>query len=252
MSDAMPRTGNAKFIVLEGIDGSGSTTQGEKLTNLFRSQGRPVVFTREPTQGPVGLLIRLALTGRLNGYVENGLRRGDAPDDEVFKSATDLDPHALALLFAADRMDHIATEVAPNLAKGRTVVCDRYLLSTLAYQGLSIDREWLRKINERAPKPDLTIFLDVDAERARQRIVGTRWTEDIFESVKTQKSVREVYHDLIDSHSPEFGPVIVVDASPKFDAVQADLRRIIGHFMDTGELPVDEHQHDIGLFSGSL
>src|SRR5688500_9217632 len=110
-SGEVVRSGNAKFIVIEGIDGSGSTSQGQDLANALRKR-RPTVFTREPSTGPVGMLIRLALTGRLKGYVENGFHRSE--DDEI-QMSTELDPMAMALLFAADRRDHIAAEVLPNL-----------------------------------------------------------------------------------------------------------------------------------------
>ena len=238
------RGGNAKFIVIEGIDGSGSTSQGQDVTNYFRGQGRQTVFTWEPTTGPVGMLIRLALTGRLKGYVENGLRNQD--DDEVAKMSTDLDPYTMALLFAADRRDHIAAEIQPNLARGRTVISDRYLLSSLAYQGLSADIEWLLQINETAIQPDLTIYLDVPAERARQRIQGTRWTEDIYESVVQQRLVREKYHEIIAQEIPLLGQIVKVDASGSKDGVQSELRRLLTLFFETGV--IDEPQHDFGLF----
>lgn len=238
------RSGNAKFIVIEGIDGSGSTSQSQELTNYFRGLGRQTVFTFEPSTGPVGMMIRLALTGRLKGRVENGFHRSEAEEAET---STELDPMTMALLFAADRRDHVTADVAPNLERGRTVICDRYLLSTLAYQGLATSIEWLLEINATAIRPDLTIYLDVDAERARQRIQGTRWTEDIYESVFQQRRVREKYHDVIGRHVPILGPIVTVDASRPKDVVQSELRRILSIFFETGTV-VDEPQHDFGLF----
>ncbi|HYY53573.1 MAG TPA: dTMP kinase, partial [Myxococcales bacterium] len=108
-----------RFIALEGLDGSGTTTQAERIASVLRAQGRRVLLTREPSDGPIGTLIRLALTGRL------GLPQRSGP----------LTEEALALLFAADRVDHLAAVIEPALERGELVVCDRYVLSSLAYQG---------------------------------------------------------------------------------------------------------------------
>ena len=169
------------------------------------------------------MLIRLALTGRLKGYVENGLHSQD-DDEDVANMSTDLDPCTMALLFAADRRDHITAEITPNLARGRTVICDRYLLSSLAYQGLTSDLDWLLQINETAIRPDLTLYLDLPAERARQRIQDTRWTEDIYESVFQQRLVREKYHDIIEQDISLLGPIVAVDASRPKDTVQLETK----------------------------
>src|SRR5690349_10994916 len=97
------------FLVLEGLDGAGTTTQLECLSRALRQRGATVCATREPSDGPVGVMLRQALTGRL------GLK-GGAP----------LSHETLALLFAADRMDHLQAEVLPALERGETVICDRY------------------------------------------------------------------------------------------------------------------------------
>jgi dTMP kinase len=190
------------------------------------------------------MLIRLALTGRLKGYVENGFHRSADADAET---TTELDQMAMALLFAADRRDHIAAEIAPNLAKGRTVISDRYLLSTLAYQGLTMDEDWLLAINAKAIQPDLTIFLDVDVEKARTRIQGTRWSEDIYESVHQQRRVREKYHDIIEKGHPILGPVIRVDAGRPRQVVYEHIYRILAQFFETGVIAEEPHV-ELGLF----
>jgi dTMP kinase len=208
--------------------------------------GKPAIFTREPSIGPIGYMIRMALTGRLKGKRENGTANGAGADEDLHM-ATELDPLVMALLFAADRRDHIAVEVAPNLARGRTVFCDRYLMSTLAYQGLHTDLDWLLAINEKAIQPDLTIFLDINADVARQRIQGTRWTEDIYEGIETQSRVREMYHHVIDMGLPILGPVVRVDSSLPKQVVQAKMRQIVSHFLETG-IMMTEHQPNLGLF----
>lgn len=116
-----------RFIVLEGLDGAGTTTQTERLASLLRSEGHDVVTTREPSDGPVGTMLRQALTGRL------GLPQGRGP----------LAQETLALLFAADRTDHLHARILPALEQGKVVLCDRYVLSSLAYQGASLPMAWV-------------------------------------------------------------------------------------------------------------
>src|SRR5690242_1367991 len=106
------------FIVLEGIDGSGTTTQAARLAQTLQARGARVHATREPSTGPVGRLLRQALTGTL------------VADERPVQ----LDFCTLALLFAADRMDHVRREIEPALARGEVVISDRYDLSSLIYQ----------------------------------------------------------------------------------------------------------------------
>ncbi len=143
-----------RFIVLEGIDGAGTTTQAALLADALRERlGVEVELTREPTDGPLGRVLRAALTGRER-----------------------LDPVTLALAFAADRADHVhnpRTGIAAALAAGRWVVSDRYVLSSLAYnRGGIVTRDWLTAINRHALAPDLTLFLAVDPELALKRIAA--------------------------------------------------------------------------------
>ena len=164
------------FIVVEGIDASGSTTQASRLSAYLRERGSRVVQTHEPSDGPAGMLIRLALNRRLSAPAW-------APEDGEPAFAS-LDPLALALLFAADRRDHVATRVEPALAHGIHVVSDRYALSSLAYQGLHADAEWILAINRHAPVPDLTVFLDLPARQADDRIRNSRMQRDAFEQAR--------------------------------------------------------------------
>ena len=102
-------------------------------------------------------------------------------------------------------------------------------------------------INAKAIRPDLTIFLDLPAERARQRIQGTRWTEDIYESIEQQRQVREIYHSLIDQHIPILGPIVRVDASQPKERVLNVIKHVVAEFYQTGA--VDQSQHELGLFA---
>ena len=146
------------LIVIEGIDGAGSTTQSEMLTDWLRGIGIPSTLTSEPSRGPIGITIREHLARR----IELG------------------GPAAEALAFAADRMDHVVSEIVPALERGVTVVTDRYYLSSLAYQALGCDLNWLLKVNGFALRPDLTVFLAVPAAVGMERLRG-RETRERFE-----------------------------------------------------------------------
>jgi len=177
-------TARARFIVLEGIDGAGTTTQARRLAEALERRGTPVCLTCEPTPGPVGKLIRQALQHKL--VAENG--EGVRP----------VSWSTMALLFAADRLDHVDSVIAPALSAGRTVVCDRYVLSSLAYQSVTSPAgegavPWIRDLNARALRPDLTIVLDVSDEVAAERRAARGGPAEMFEVREIQRRLAEVY-----------------------------------------------------------
>ena len=166
-----------RFVVLEGLDGAGTTTQARLLAEALRAAGRRVHLTAEPSRGPVGLLIREVLGRRLRG-----------PGGAGF------DPAALALLFAADRLAHLAAEVAPSLGQGKDVVSDRFTLSSLAYQGLTTGEVgWVEAVNARATAPDLVVFLRVRAAVAFRRRRAASAEREIFEQAAFQRRVARSY-----------------------------------------------------------
>lgn len=174
------------FIVIEGIDGAGTTTQVSRLCERFHAQGLPVVATREPTFGPVGAIIRQALTHRL---VVPGVHGNHAPSWKT-----------MALLFAADRLDHLAAEILPNLMEGVSVISDRYDLSSLAYQSATADEQdveevlaWLRSINRYARRPDLTVVVSVPAEVAAQRRRKRGQAVELYEEEQLQRRLADAY-----------------------------------------------------------
>lgn len=225
-SPAAPSRG--RFIVLEGIDGAGTTTQLNRLREHFLTKQLRAFFTHEPSDGPVGMLIRLALQGRLAG----GRYALHDPGDEAHAPSAEFDLTALALLFAADRADHVATQVKPNLAAGRTVVCDRYLLSTLAYQGQSCDVGWLLEINRPAIAPDLTIFLDVPPSAAEERMRASRWKKEMFETPHEQESIRDAYLRYIGMGIEQVGKVKTIDASRPADVVFAEIAACVDEYLN--------------------
>ena len=156
------------FICIEGLDGCGKTTQAKLLAKKLRKNYN-AVYTAEPSRGKIGAFIRKScLYGekRLSSVVE-------------------------ALLFAADRLEHVENEVLPALRQGRLVVSDRYVYSSLAYQGAAgLSLEWTEKINEHALRADFAVFIDVDPKIVMRRLKPTR---SVMENLETQQKVREVY-----------------------------------------------------------
>lgn len=172
------------FIAVEGIDGSGSTTHAKRLGDALADAGNDVRLTAEPTQGPVGSLIRQVLQHRVVMPGGNGSRS--------FAWST------MALLFAADRLDHLHSYVLPALEQGAVVITDRYDLSSLAYQSVTAPGgvdvlPWIRSLNARAIRPDLTIVLDVPPEVAAERRKQRGALEELFEGAEIQARLAAVY-----------------------------------------------------------
>ncbi len=188
------------FIVLEGIDGSGTTTQLDRLARHLEGRGRRVHPTREPSQGPVGRLLREILLG--------GHRR---PDGAA------VDGLAMALLFAADRRDHLTREIEPALAAGTDVVSDRYLLSSLAYQAQEAERDWVAGLGRDLRVPDLTLLLDVPVSVAAARRRAASRPDERYDADEVQSRVAARYRELC-AADPR---AVVLDASGSVDAVSA-------------------------------
>src|SRR5271165_4909251 len=167
-----------RLVVLEGIDGAGTTTHVARLADRLRSMRIPVRATREPSDGPVGTLVRQVLTGRM--VVPGGRAPGWA---------------TMALLFAADRMDHVESEIEPFLDEGGVVLSDRYDASSLAYQSVSSGAEakdaveWIRSLNRYVRRPDLTIVLDLQPEVAAERRVRRGDAAQLYEQNELQREL---------------------------------------------------------------
>jgi dTMP kinase len=188
------------LVVLEGIDGAGTTTQARRLGERLAALEVPAHLTREPSDGPIGLLLREMLTGK------------HAPVDTT----------TLGLLFAADRADHIQREVAPALARGAIVVSDRWYHSSLAYQGSDEDRAWIAELNRRARRPELTLFLDVPVEVAAARRAAAGRDDELFDALEVQRRVaasyRKVMNELADRET-----ISVLDGELSQDALHEDI-----------------------------
>jgi dTMP kinase len=197
-----------RFVVLEGIDGAGTTTQVARLAEKLRSQRILVRTTREPSDGPVGTLVRQVLTGRM--VVPGGRAPGWA---------------TMALLFAADRMDHVESEIEPFLAQGGVVVSDRYDASSLAYQSVSSGAEsrgaveWIRTLNRHVRRPELTIVLDLPPDVAADRRMLRGEAAQLYDQNEVQRALAAFYRDLA-KHMPD-DRVVIVDAGGTVDEVHA-------------------------------
>ena len=195
-----------KLVSIEGIDGCGKTTHVRLLAEWLRSQGYKVVVTDEPTDGMIGRIIKRALRGE-------------------FK----LSVAAEALLFAADRVQHITELIGPALAAGKTVITERYFYSSLAYQsarGLSM--AWLESINRAAMKPNLVILIDLPADAALQRIKRSRKLDKFEMDLQLQRRVRANYLRIA-----RLKGFKIVNGERPIDEVQADIRKIVSTTFST-------------------
>ena len=198
-SDSIPPHG--LFIVIEGIDGTGKSTQAKRLGEWFVSQGREVMLSREPTDGPWGKRLReSAATGRLS------------PADEL-------------QYFLNDRRQHVEETIAPALAAGKVVILDRYYFSTMAYQGArGFDPTEIRRLNEEfAPVPDLLLILDLDVDTAHQRIGVRGDATNEFEKRESLERCREIFLSLKDEPFAR-----VIDSNGSLDEVSERIRQIVG------------------------
>lgn len=208
------------FIAIEGIDGSGKGTQAKLLNKWLKEKGYDTFLTSEPTNGAIGKLLR------------QSLKKGD------------LDSRTEALLFAADRSEHV-TKIVSKLEEGKVVVTERYLYSSIAYQrasGLSI--EWIKEINRFAPHPDVVIFLDIDPEVGLKRIESRNSLrssvkeKEYFERRGFLGKVGEIYLDLDKEHEN----ILRINARGTIEEVQTSIRkkisRVLTKLEKTKKIPV--------------
>lgn len=191
---------SGRFIVFEGIDGCGKSTQVNRLAAALGAAGRRVTVTAEPTSSPTGRLLRAALSG-----------------------SDPRSPSEMAALFTLDRIGHNLAPggIAETLAAGTDVICDRYYYSSLAYQGSLCDYEWVRHMNTACPDirhPDLCIFLDISPAEALARIGARGQSREIYEKEETLRLFRATFFRVFSSLPDR---VAVVDAAGTPEAVEA-------------------------------
>ena len=198
-----------KFIVFEGIDGSGKSTQLELLAEALKKRGIKCSKTLEPTYGMVGSVLHDILSGKISA-----------------------DPKVTASLFVADRLDHILNKddgVLKRIKNGETVLCDRYYFSSYAYQSVDVPREWVISANSLAAetlRPDAVIFVDVSAEVAMERITKNRESTEIYETNERLSAVRDGYFSAFELLKDE-ERVFVVDGNREALEVAREIEKIV-------------------------
>lgn len=192
--------GRGWLICIEGLDKSGKTTQSRLLVEALRKMGFETIYTSEPSGGEIGRFIEQ--------YILH--RRERAP------------VAVEALLFAADRVDHAEKVIKPMLNEGKIVVSDRYIYSSLAYQGAGgLDLDWIMEINKMAPRPDLAIYLDVPVEVVMERI-RRESRRSVMEFREIQVRVREIYLELV-----RRGLLVLINGNRPIASVSQDIQRVV-------------------------
>lgn len=194
--------GKGIFICVEGLDGCGKTTQTKLLVRRLRKLGYDAVYTAEPTRGMIGTFIRK--------YCLHG--------DERMSVVVE------ALLFAADRFEHVKDVILPALDRGSVVVSDRYVYSSMAYQGASgLDLKWIEMINKHAIRPNLAVFIDVEPHTVIKRLKSKK---SVMENLETQLKVREVYRQFV-----EKGELIRIDGNKSKKEVADAILEVVMKFL---------------------
>ncbi|MDG6223537.1 MAG: dTMP kinase [Candidatus Bathyarchaeota archaeon] len=195
-------TTKGKFICIEGLDGSGKTTHTHKLVRNLRKHGFDAVYTTEPSRGELGSFIR--------GTILEGKKRVPRVVE--------------AILFAADRIEHLQKDVKPALDQGKIVVSDRCVYSSLAYQGSAgLELDWIEKINSAAFLPDLTVYLDVAPEVVVERI---RRKKSVMEHLEIQREVQKVYLKYVKD-----GKLVPINADRTKSRVEKSLLSVVLDFL---------------------
>lgn len=190
------------FICIEGLDGCGKTTQAKLLAKKLR-KSHNAVYTAEPSSGKIGT------------YIRKSYLYGEKRLSIVLE----------ALLFAADRIEHVENEVIPALNEGCLVISDRYVYSSLAYQGAAgLSLEWIEKVNAHALQPDLAVFIDVTPETVMNRLKPKK---SVMETLDTQKKVREIYLKFVEDRR-----LTRINGDKSENEVAKEVCKVVTKFLD--------------------
>ena len=188
------------LIAFEGLDGSGLSTQSLMIRDYLIEKGSAVAMTKEQTEGVIG------------GIIKSSLR-------DEWKTS----PMALQLLFAADRAHHLATEIEPTIEKNKIIICDRYILSSLAFGSLDLDLEFLKEINSKFRRPDVTFIIDTDPDICLERIKKSRSHLELFEEKEKLEKIRNAFLSL-KSYFPE---TYIINGNKTKEEVFEDIKRVV-------------------------
>lgn len=204
------------FIALEGIDGSGKSTQTKLLAEQLTRQGHKIHATFEPTNNAIGAMIRNIFVGKAKA------------DDRV-----------IAGLFVADRLDHLLNEeygIVKKMKEGYTVIMDRYCFSSYAYQGTHMDMDWVIQANSMAARilrPDVNIFIDVAPEVSMQRLHNNRNNIELYETLDNLQQVRAKYMEAFEKLKHQ-EHIVSIDGNRSADAIAADIWQQVSSMMRAG------------------
>lgn len=189
------------FIVFEGLDGSGSTTQSRLLAEKLGKKGIPAFLTKEPTDNtPIGKMIR-----------------------EVLQHKWTVSPEGLQLLFTADRAEHIKNSIKPALKNQQVVISDRYIMSSIAYGGIDLDIAWLESLNKGFIEPDITFLFKLEPEKCIKRIIGRGSEFELFEKTEKLEKIWSNYEKI----RGKFKRVHVIDAEKSIEEISEEIWEII-------------------------
>lgn len=205
------RKNKGHFITFEGIDGSGKSTQINLLKTRMEQYGHSCALTAEPSTGPVGVMLRQFLSGRMKA-----------------------DEKTLAALFASDRLDHLLNEtdgICSKINQGIHVICDRYILSSYAYQSVRVPLEWVMQLNSVAVdtlRPDYHIFIDVEPEISMKRMAEGRFHTELFETKERLTEVRNYYLKLIEQFKEQEN-ILVINGNQTIEEISNEIWKNVSH-----------------------
>lgn len=207
------------LIVFEGIDGAGTTTQANELRRSFARRGLPATVVAQPSGGPVGMLIRQILKGRL-------VTHGGKPPGWT----------TMSLLFAADRQDLQECEIEPSLRDGMNVICDRYVHSSVVYQSAGAGSDaavpWILGINSHIRRPDVVFYLRLDPKLAHRRRLDRAERPEIYDDLGFQALLAEKY-DRLGEHFPGT-EIVTLEADRPAEAIAADVWEVMERIRAAG------------------
>jgi dTMP kinase len=199
------------FIALEGIDGSGKSTQVKLLTKQLEAAGHKVYATFEPTDSPIGKMIR-----------------------DVFSGRMEADHKVIAGLFVADRLDHLLNKnngVLKMLEEGYTVITDRYYFSSYAYHSPYMSMDWVIEANRLSAellRPDINIYIDITAEESMQRIAKGRTSTELYETLDNLKQVKKLYETAFEKLK-DVEKIAAINGERTESEIAADVWKIISN-----------------------
>ncbi len=198
----------SSFIVFEGLDGAGTTTQIRRLARYYEFNKRPFAATNEPTSNPIGEVVRSVLQKKICTT-----------------------PNALALLYAADRDDHLYNQsygIVRYLDEGRVVISDRYFYSSIAYQSVECDPDFIESIND-FPSPEIIVYIDTSVDECLRRIEKRGEGKELFDRYDFLMEVRKNYEKAF-SALPDGVHLIRIDGSAPADEVESNIRKELSKY----------------------